>query len=279
VIAKEGWVIQETFLNYRRFRWLWITVGALALALLVYCVDSPPGGRNGGTVIGYAYGTVATVAIVWLMAYGLRKRAYASSLGTVEGWLAAHVWIGIGLLLLVPLHAGFSFGFNVHTLAYVCMVGTILSGIWGVANYATLAGKITAHRGGAKDITLGEQIYALTQQMDRLCASKSEQFLALFNRFDFSFTPGLRSLLKLTELPVVDHGVAGQIIGEIKPDEKEDAITLLGLMDHRADLARTLLEQARIKALLRIWLYVHVPVSVALCVSLAIHIFSVFFFW
>lgn len=271
-------MIHETFLNYRRFRWLWITSGALVVSLLIYLVDSPPGGRNGGTFVGYTFGVIATLAIVWLMVYGLRKRSYSSSLGTVEGWLAAHVWIGVGLLFFVPLHTGFSFALNVHTLAYVCMLVTIVSGIWGVANYATLSGKITAHRGGAKDATLMEQIQALTQQMEKLCAVKSEQFLALFNRFDFPFQPSLRSIITPTVVPLVDHVAAGKMIAEIAPLEKEDAITLLGLLDQRADLARTLLEQARIKALLKIWLYVHVPFSVALCVTLAIHILSVFFF-
>jgi hypothetical protein len=269
----------ETFINYRRYRWLWITCAALVLSLAVFLLNAPPGGRNGGTAVGYALGTIATLAIVWLMVYGLRKRAYASNIGTVEGWLAAHVWIGIGLLLLVPLHSGFSFGLNVHTAAYVCMVVTIVSGIWGVANYATLAGKITAHRGGAKDDTLVEQTRALSQQMERLCVSKSEPFLALFNRFDFSFRPGLRALLRLSEVPIVDHVVAGTMIGQIDEAERDDAITLLGLMDQRSELVRTLLEQARIKALLKVWLYVHVPMSVALCVTLAIHIVSVFFFW
>jgi hypothetical protein len=272
-------VINETFLNYRQFRWLWFTLAALVLALVVFVVDAPPGGRNGGTVVGYALGAVATLAIVWLMAYGLRKRAYASSLGTVEGWLAAHVWIGIGLLVLVPLHAGFSFGLNVHTAAYVCMVVTIVSGIWGVANYTTLAGKISAHRGGASDHVLVEQMHALSQQIEQLCVAKSESFLELFNRFDFDFRPGFFSLLRLHEVPVVDHVVASDLVGRIGDAEREDGIALVGLIDQRAELMRTLLEQARIKALLKVWLYIHVPVSVALCVTLAIHILSVFFFW
>ena len=113
---------QQTFLNYRRFKWLWITIAALVALFALYLIDKPIGGRNGGTLLGYAYGILAAVGIVWLMAFGLRKRAYHSSLGTLEGWLAAHVWIGIGLLLVVPLHAAFSFGCNVHTLAYVLMV-------------------------------------------------------------------------------------------------------------------------------------------------------------
>ena len=93
----------ETFISYKKFRWLWITVGFLALSGFLYALDSPPGGRNGGTPLGYGLGIVSALAVAWLMAYGLRKRAYSSTLGTVEGWLAAHVWIGIGLLLLVPL--------------------------------------------------------------------------------------------------------------------------------------------------------------------------------
>jgi hypothetical protein len=56
-------------------------------------------------------------------------------------------------------------------------------------------------------------------------------------------------------------------------------MSLIGLLDQRLDMVRTLVEQARIKALLKVWLYVHVPVAFALCVALAIHIFSVFFFW
>jgi hypothetical protein len=272
-------VLGETFISYKRFRWLWLTAVFLLLSSLVYVLDSPPGGRNGGTTVGYTLGVLSTVAIIWLMAYGLRKRAYSSKLGTVQGWLAAHVWIGIGLLLLVPLHAGFSFGINVHTLAYVAMVVTILSGIWGVANYAALSGKITAHRGGAKDSAIVEQIFALTDKLESLCVGKSEHFLSIFNRYDFTFSPGIRALIRAKDIPVVDHVAAGALIQEVAEPERDDAIALLGMLDQRADLARGLVEQMRLKALLKIWLYVHVPVSVVLCVALAIHILSVFFFW
>jgi hypothetical protein len=271
-------VYQDSFISYKRFRWLWFTVVALLGCAVMYIWDSPAGGRNGGTVVGYTLGTLATIAIVWLMGYGLRKRSYRSALGTVEGWLAAHVWVGIGLLVLVPLHSGFSFGLNVHTAAYVFMVLTIVSGIWGVANYATLAARITSHRGGVKDIALLEQVDSLTTQVDQLCSAKSEAFLRLFNRFDFTFTPGLRSLLKLNDVPVVDHTVAGALMRDVSDAERGDALTMLGLLDQRADLVRRLLEDVRIKALLKIWLYIHVPVSVALCVTLAVHILSVFFF-
>ena len=272
-------MIGETFISYKRFRWLWLTAGCLLISLVVYVLDSPPGGRNGGTVVGYTLGALSTLAILWLMAYGLRTRAYSSKLGTVEGWLAAHVWVGIGVLFLVPLHAGFSFGLNVHTLAYVAMVVTILSGIWGAANYRALSGKITAHRGGAKDSAIIEEIFALSEKLEKLCVGKSQRFLSIFNRYDFTFAPGLRALIRAKEIPIVDHLAAGALIQGVSESEHNDAIALLGLLDQRADLARGLIEQMRLKALLKIWLYVHVPVSVVLCVALAVHILSVFFFW
>jgi len=272
-------VSQETFVNYKHYRWLWVTLIALVVCLGVYVIDSPPGGRNGGTVVGYTFGTIATLGIVWLMAYGLRKRAYRSSLGTLVGWLAAHVWIGIGLLLLVPLHAAFSFGVNVHTLAYVLMVLTIVSGVWGVANYSVLSGKITAHRGESKDVALVEQLDALTAQIEKLCVHKSESFLAIANKFDFTFKPSLFALFRSPHIPVVDQVAVSLLMQSIGEGERDDAISMLGALDQRSDLARRLLEQSRIKALLKVWLYVHVPVSVGLCVALAIHIVSVFYFW
>jgi hypothetical protein len=269
----------ETFISYRNFKWLWITAATLLVATVVYLLDQPAGGRNGGTVVGYALGVISTLAIVWLMFYGARKRAYSSNLGTLQGWLAAHVWIGLGLIVLVPLHAGFSFGMNVHTLTYVLMVVTIVSGIWGAANYRVLAQAITAHRGGESDRELIEEIARLEREVDAARVGKSERFLALSKRFDFTLAPGLLALFRSDVVPVVDPGEAGALVGEIDEGERSDALRLLGMLDRRADLARALLEQARIRALLRVWLFIHVPASVGLCVTLAIHIFSVFFFW
>ena len=38
-------------------------------------------------------------------------------------------------------------------------------------------------------------------------------------------------------------------------------------------------QQMRIRALLEVWLYVHVPLTFALIAALAAHIVSVFFYW
>jgi hypothetical protein len=35
----------------------------------------------------------------------------------------------------------------------------------------------------------------------------------------------------------------------------------------------------RIRALLEVWLYIHVPVTFALIAALTVHVISVFFYW
>jgi hypothetical protein len=245
----------------------------------VYLVNDPIGGRNGGTVVGYAYGTLATIGIVWLMSYGARKRAYHSALGTVQGWLSAHVWIGIGLLLLVPLHAGFSFGCNVHTVAYALMVVTIVSGIWGVLNYSTLASQIQSHRGGVTSAHILEQLQSLSADISSLCQGKSDVFVSSAQQLDLPFSVGLLSLLKKREFLHVDQKIAGEALTKIPENERDEALRLFGLIDQKCDLMTALFKEARIKALLRLWLFIHVPVSIGLCIALAIHILSVFFFW
>lgn len=269
---------QETFISYRGYRWLIVTAVASILSVVMYAVNEPIGGRNGGTVIGYTYGTLATVGIIWLMSYGARRRAYHSALGTVQGWLSAHVWIGIGLLLLVPLHAGFSFGCNVHTLAYVFMVVTIVSGIWGIVNYSTLAARIESHRGGVTSERILEQLHSLSSDINAMCQGKSDAFVSSAQRLDQPFSVGLLSLIRKREFLHVDQKVAADALTKLPENEREDALRVFSLIDQRCDLMTALFEEARVKALLRLWLFIHVPVSIALCVALAIHILSVFFF-
>ncbi len=270
---------QETFLSYRGYRWLIVTVIAAIASVVVYAANDPVGGRNGGTALGYAYGTIATIGIIWLMSYGARKRAYSSALGSVQGWLSAHVWIGIGLLILVPLHSGFSFGCNVHTLAYALMVLTIVSGIWGVVNYSTLASRIESHRGGVTSKQILEQLNSLSGDINAMCQGKSDQFVLSAQRLDPPFSVGLSALLKKSRFLHIDQNVAGEVLDKMPEGERDDLLRLFGLIDQKCDLMTGLLEEARVKALLRLWLFIHVPVSVALCIALAIHILSVFFFW
>ena len=52
-----------------------------------------------------------------------------------------------------------------------------------------------------------------------------------------------------------------------------------GLLGKRAAQIDQIRRQMRTKALLEIWLYIHVPLTIALLAALLAHIVSVFYYW
>ncbi|HEX4939356.1 MAG TPA: hypothetical protein VFX11_11820, partial [Candidatus Kapabacteria bacterium] len=54
---------------------------------------------------------------------------------------------------------------------------------------------------------------------------------------------------------------------------------LLWLFARRKTLLQQVRADVRMQGWLQVWLLVHVPLSLALMVALALHIFSVFYYW
>ena len=123
--------MHESILAFNKRRYLWVSLLISALAIAAYWINDPQEPPNGGTTLGYTLGTIAALMILWFTFLGVRKRRYSSTLGTVQGWLSAHVYLGIALVVIVLLHTGFQFGTNVHTLAFALMVLVVASGLYG----------------------------------------------------------------------------------------------------------------------------------------------------
>ena len=54
---------------------------------------------------------------------------------------------------------------------------------------------------------------------------------------------------------------------------------LSGLLRNKRKLLERLREDIRLQAMLEVWLYFHVPLSVGLLAALAVHIITVFLYW
>jgi hypothetical protein len=153
----SGRPIHQGFLVHAGYRYLKLALLLCAASIAAYLCYDPPGGRNGGTWVGYALGTLGALLILWLTWLGVRKRRYRSNLGSVRGWTSAHVYFGLSLIVIATLHAAFDFGWNIHTLAYLLMCAVILSGLYGVAVYSMLPQQITANRTqGTRELWLAE---------------------------------------------------------------------------------------------------------------------------
>ena len=274
----------QSILEYARFRWfkaaLWVSV----LAGAAYLWHEPAPKPYGGTWLGYALGTIGALIILWLLWFGVRKRRYASRAGTLQGWLSAHVYLGTALLVVATLHTGFELGWNLHTLAYVLMVATVASGFYGVYIYLSVPGLMTANRG---DETLDAMILKIAD-LDREIRDKAlslpDQILKVVNAsLDNSRLGG--SFLRIVtgrdracptaaavrELPEIGR----RLTGDVAKLNHEVYSLLLQKNELLAQARRDL----RYKARLDLWLYVHVPLSIALLAALSAHVISVFLYW
>src|SRR6185503_13065624 len=146
-------------------RWFKIGLVLSLLSILVYLLVDVQPRHNGGTWLGYTLGTIGAVLIVWLTLLGVRKRSYRSRLGTVQGWVSAHVYLGLALIVIVTLHTGFQFGWNIHTVAYVLMTLVIGSGLVGISAYLRLPRELSRNRSSLTR----DQMWAEIDDLDQRC--------------------------------------------------------------------------------------------------------------
>lgn len=269
----------ETFLTHREALWVWVSGALVAVCAALYLLHFPLGGRNGGTVYGLTVGTVCAAAMIFLMLYAKRKRAYHSNSGTLKAWLSAHVWIGCALIALVPLHSGFQFGWNVHTLCYLFIIVTIVTGIWGAFLCVSLPPALQARREGLSAKGLLTEIHVLSSDIGVIAKNKSQQFLMLINQIDFTPMKSIWEIVfsKGAKVNPIDETALGKLVHGFEVNEQGDALKLIGLVEKKIELTNKLYGELRTLALLKIWLYIHLPFAVGGFTLLVVHVFSVFY--
>jgi hypothetical protein len=276
-------VAPQSFLGYKGFRYArWL--GAITVVSIgAYVWDDPIGGPSGGSWLGYGLGGVSAAGILWLMWFGIRKRQYAARGAPLRVWLSAHAYLGVSLLVLVPLHSGFQFGWNVHTLAFALMTATIATGLLGIAFYGLVPAPMTLNRPGVKLEALLQQI----ADIDFECRQAARELP------DF-FAAAVATAIEETT-------IGGSLFTQLRGEPRSCGTTLaLGtIQDHDEDLdakasdnARRLLElltlkrallvrvrrDLRFQALLDLWLIFHVPLAFATVAGVIVHVFVVFYY-
>jgi cytochrome b561 len=284
-----------SFLNHANGRYFWVAIALVGASIVAYLLQEPHQTPNGGTWLGYTLGTMGALLILWLIYLGRRKRNFAAGWGTVRGWVSAHVYLGTSLLVVATLHTGFQFGINVHTLAYVLMCVVIVSGLFGVWAYRTypearnelkrsqtlddiflqledidgqlkrdvsaLAADIRGVVSSAIDRTeIGGGMYAQLAGVD---SSK-----VMIDGNVYPNTDQVRAVAWLVErLSVAEGSETGKLSAVVRS------------YGARQKLLQVIRTDIRFQALQEAWLYLHVPLSIALLAALLTHIVSVFIYW
>ena len=158
----------ESFLSFNRYRYLWVALALMVVAIGCYVFAPVKTEHNGGTWFGYTLGVISVGLMVWLAALGLRKRLIRPGKWSQKGRTSAHVYLGIALALVATLHTGFQFGWNVHTAAFGGMMIVIVSGFIGVAIYVTVPSKLSENAGSQTFVELKSQLDQVNLQLDKV---------------------------------------------------------------------------------------------------------------
>jgi len=277
-------VKHEGFLRHGRFRWAWRATLLCVIAIASYVLIDQTPRPNGGTPLGYILGVVAAGLILWLTLLGLRKRAITAGNWSLKAWVSAHVYLGLAVLVLATLHAGFQFGWNVHTLAYALLVVVVVSGLYGVIVYVLLPRQLSRNRGETTQKQMLETLGALDRQILDAAQPLSEAEAAIVRlSLDRSRVGGGMWRRLSGGRQGCGNSRALALLSARKRRASETQLVLLdrveGLLERKAVALGQVRRHLQIRAWLAVWLSVHVPATIALLAALIAHVLSVFIYW
>lgn len=274
-----------SFLASRRAaRWQVIGLAAAGLSTLSYLLYARREAPHGGSGPGIAFGAAGLALVFVLLLFGVRKRAYKSRLGTLEGWLQAHMVLGVLSALVLLFHAGFRFHDRVAVAAYVVLLLVVLSGLAGAILYAALPRMLTEVESDLTATETSDRLNQLAQSMARLAAGKSPTFQRVCRGLLAEVRPpglaGWRLLFggaagREARRPAGELATA---LALVEAGEREELRQMLVLSRQHKELHLRLRFQQRYRNLLDVWLWTHVPLSIALLALIAAHLAAVAYF-
>ena len=273
----------EGFLSHARYRWLKRASALAAVSLAGYFMADVAPRPNGGSWYGYLLGTIGTGLIVWLALLGIRKRRFTPGQWSLKAWTSAHVYLGLALMVVATLHTGFQLGWNVHTLAYGLMVLVIVSGIYGVGVYVALPPALSGNREELTESQMLAGLRATDRQIhdaaQPLAHDRAALVLAALEENPFSPSPFRRLSGRYPDCATQWAIDRLDFPGAPGSGDEQTIERVKALLARRKALLERVRRHIRLKALLEVWLYVHVPATFALLAALTAHVISVFYYW
>jgi hypothetical protein len=302
--------MHRNILRFAQGRYLHVASALTLVCVLLYFTQRVDGIQppNGGTWQGYVLGTIGALLIVWLSLLGIRKRRYHSTLGTVQGWTSAHVYLGTALLIIATLHCAFQFGWNIHTLAYALMTFVIVSGFYGIYAYLQYPRVAAQNRAGLSrealfaelnqlnnrgrelaqlcDAEVGNVIESAIQRtvvggglLAQLSARDHSQLLYRGGQGEQGTARGANKPQPNPDQQAVIDFIVKRVPRSRKSNEADSLQQLLTVLSRRQVVLQRLRKDIQLQAFLQLWLYIHVPTTIALLGALVAHVFSVLFYW
>jgi hypothetical protein len=263
--------------------WRRIFIVLLAVVAGVYLWQGKGQFPHGGSLIGLVYGTIGYLLILLLAFYGIRKRAYRSRLFTLEGWLQSHIYLGILVLIVLIFHSGGRFNDRIAVATLILCAVVVLSGIAGAIFFVTVPRLLTEVESNLTAEEISAQLNQLGKSMARIASGRSAPFQRIYDGLIKESLPGWLAGWRLlfARMRKSSQQAAGdwsKLLSLVGKDEQEQLRQMLVVSRQRKELLIRLMYQQRYKNVLEFWLYIHVPVTIALIALGTLHVVAVFYY-
>lgn len=292
-------------INSDHSRWAAATVAisAAAAALYAYEVSSRPDGPSGASALGLTFGVTGTACMVLAGLLAGRKKVSTWRLGSALLWMKMHLWLGLLAVPLILLHSGFRFGGPLSTTLMVLFCIVIASGLFGLILQQFVPALMTARapletvRGQIDYVLEGLAVdaYELVTSIAGVIpeATEEQARLAAEDELQKKRPSNWKQIARqrpATEPSAIAAELKELYLAEVRPYLRMGAATKppdlrrlvvqapecrgkLERIQNICEESRQLRVQMRLHALLHNWLFVHAPLSFALFVLTAFHIY------
>ena len=282
-MAKSRVNDHSSFLAYKNYRWLKISILICVISAIGYWMTDFDPVRNGGTWYGYTLGTIGALLILWLSVLGIRKRAITQGHWSLKAWTSAHIYLGLSLLIVATLHTGFQFGMNVHTLSYGLMVFVILSGLLGIYFYAVIPRKMSTNRAEMSQQHMLDEVASLNTLLIDTAQPLRNDYIPIVEKAAHNTQLGGSIFWRISgqNKRCTTQKALTFFKQELRTTEnnmRSPVLDIISVLERKNALLGRIRKHIRYKALLQIWLFIHIPFTFALIAALAAHIISVFYY-
>ncbi|MDZ4698175.1 MAG: hypothetical protein SH809_00600 [Rhodothermales bacterium] len=261
--------------------WLLGFLAAVAVCVAVYGANALWGRFDPGNAWGMGYGIAASVLLVALSLYGLRRRVVrVARLQRAWFYLQFHVYGGVLFLLLVLMHTHFSVPDGVLTsLLWVLSLWLVGSGLVGIVLQKWIPRLLTG--GLSTEVNyarIAELLEGLQKDGAALAATASERVQALYRDRVAGQLQTIRPRMAYFIDPaghIQRHSAFFEATRKFLAGEERQQFDALAAL-YRAKLE--LDAHATLQRALRSWLVLHIPVAMALIVLLAAHVVTVLYY-
>ncbi len=259
-----------------RYGGLLFTLLASVLLLAAYFAFAPSYPRHA-----YLSGWVLFALMLVLTFYNLRKRVPFLRLGSSKFWLRLHICLGIFSGVLFFVHIGWSWPIGIfRQLLAACYLVVFLSGLLGwwisrafpkmltVAGYETPYEKIPHARVALRDEAETVVLIGVEGQTSPIIAEFYSSKLGLF----FTKPCNWLAHVRRSRFPQSVHASQfDEVERYVKKGEREmlEKLRELVTQKHMLDY------QYSLQLALRLWLFVHIPLSYSLLILSVLHIILV----